>query len=217
MSDTDSFIEEVSEEVRRDNLFRIFRKYGWIAIAAVVLLVGGAAYNEWSKSKARSDAQSAGDQILGALQESDAGDRAAALGNLTTGDSQGAILGLLLAAESLNADEKADAIAALTTLAADAETPAVYSHLAELKILLIEGKSLTPEDRLARLAPLAIPGAPYRLLAEEQIGLAHLDAGDTTQAADVWRAILLDTEVTIGQRRRVSQLIIAVGGELDAA
>ena len=31
MSDTDSFIDEVTEEVRRDALFAQFRRYGWHA------------------------------------------------------------------------------------------------------------------------------------------------------------------------------------------
>lgn len=44
MSDTDSFIEEVTEEVRRDRLFGLMRRYGWIAVLAVLLLVGGTAY-----------------------------------------------------------------------------------------------------------------------------------------------------------------------------
>ena len=41
MSDTDSFIDEVSEEIRREKLFKTFRKYGWIGVALVVLVVGG--------------------------------------------------------------------------------------------------------------------------------------------------------------------------------
>ena len=49
VSDTDSFIEEVSEEVRRDRLFKIFKKYAWVAVLVVVLLVGGAAFNEYNK------------------------------------------------------------------------------------------------------------------------------------------------------------------------
>ena len=47
MSDTDSFIEEVSEEVRRDKLFATMRKYGWIAVLIVLLLVGGTVYREF--------------------------------------------------------------------------------------------------------------------------------------------------------------------------
>ena len=41
VSDTDSFIDEVSEEIRREKLFKTFRKYGWIGVALVVIVVGG--------------------------------------------------------------------------------------------------------------------------------------------------------------------------------
>ena len=44
MSDTDSFIDEVSEEIRREKLFTTFRKYGWIGVALVVIVVGGTGY-----------------------------------------------------------------------------------------------------------------------------------------------------------------------------
>ena len=43
MSETDSFIDEVNEEVRRDRLYAALRRYGWIAIVAVLAIVGGAA------------------------------------------------------------------------------------------------------------------------------------------------------------------------------
>ena len=52
MSDTDSFIDEVTEEVRRDKLFGYFRRYGWIAALVILALVGTTAYNEWKKSAA---------------------------------------------------------------------------------------------------------------------------------------------------------------------
>jgi hypothetical protein len=34
MSDTDSFIDEVTEEVRRDRMFFMLKRYGWIAVPA---------------------------------------------------------------------------------------------------------------------------------------------------------------------------------------
>ena len=57
MSDTDSFLQEVSEELRRDKLYRNIRKYGWIAILLVVVIVGGATYREYLKSKDTKAAQ----------------------------------------------------------------------------------------------------------------------------------------------------------------
>lgn len=217
MSDTDSFIEEVSEEVRRDNLFRVFRKYGWIAVAVVVLLVGGAAYNEWSKSRTRAAAETAGDGILAALGADAAGERVAALAALPDNGAHSGVLKLLLATESLQAEDRPAALAALGELAADASLPKPYAHLAELKLLLIAGDEISPTDRIARLEPLAAPGAPYRLLAEEQVALAKVASDDTSGALELLRAILLDTEVTQGQRRRVSQLIVALGGDTDPA
>jgi len=41
LSNPDSFIDEVTEEVRRDRLFRLFRKYGWIGVVIILGLVGG--------------------------------------------------------------------------------------------------------------------------------------------------------------------------------
>ncbi|KKK62940.1 hypothetical protein LCGC14_2999320, partial [marine sediment metagenome] len=68
MSNTDSFIDEVTEEVRRERLFGFLRRYGWIAVLAVVLIVGGAAYNEWRNASERAEAQAFGDALLAALE-----------------------------------------------------------------------------------------------------------------------------------------------------
>ena len=64
MSDTDSFIEEVSEEVRRDRLFGLFRKYAWVAILLVILIVGGAAFNEYRKITDQRNAAKLGDKLF---------------------------------------------------------------------------------------------------------------------------------------------------------
>ena len=45
MSDTDSFIEEVTEEVRRDRLYGLLRRYGWIAALVIILIGGGASWS----------------------------------------------------------------------------------------------------------------------------------------------------------------------------
>ena len=41
MSTPDSFVEEVTEAVRRDKLYAAFRKYGWIGGLVVIGIVGG--------------------------------------------------------------------------------------------------------------------------------------------------------------------------------
>ena len=76
MSDTDSFIEEVSEEVRRDRLYKVLRKYAWVGILAVVTIVGGTAYLEFQKAQARTDAEAVGTAIIKALDISNSEERA---------------------------------------------------------------------------------------------------------------------------------------------
>ncbi len=217
MSDTDSFIDEVSEEVRRDRLFKLMKRYGWIPIALVLLLVGGAAYNEWQKSQAQARAEALGDSILAAFQNQDAEKRAAALAAVQADGVQGALVALLGAGEDVRADKRDAAIAALEKVAADATLDQTYRQLAELKLILLQGDTVPAAERMSRLEPLAAPGAPYRLLAEEQMAIAEISAGDTAAALTRLQAILDDTEVTTGLRRRASQLIVALGGDLSPA
>ena len=82
MSDTDSFIEEVTEEVRRDRLFALLRRYGWIAGLAVLAIVGGAAWNEWQSAQATKQAQALGDGVIAALEAPEASTRADALASV---------------------------------------------------------------------------------------------------------------------------------------
>ena len=82
-----------------------------------------------------------------------------------------------------------------------------------------DAKGGKPEPkRTERIAKaLARAGSPLRLLAEEQIALIEVETGDTEAAIARFQSILADAEVTAGLRQRVSQVIVALGGELDAA
>ena len=50
-------MQEVSDEVRRDKLFGFFRRYAWIGIVLVLLLVSAAGVNEYRKSQLKLDAE----------------------------------------------------------------------------------------------------------------------------------------------------------------
>ena len=73
------------------------------------------------------------------------------------------------------------------------------------------------EEIIARLEPLALPGAPYRLLALEQIALAEVSRGETDAALDLLREIISDDAAGEGLRQRALQLIVALGGDPAAA
>ena len=216
MSDTDSFIEEVSEEVRRDRLYGYMRKYGWIAVLAILALVGGAAYNEYSKAQERAKAQTAGDAILAALEADEPDARVAALEAVRGQDiTQGAkaVVSLMQAAEQGAADYAAGSQAALEKIAVDGSLPEIYRQIASFKAASQSDGSLSVEDRRIRLEALSAPGTSLRLLATEQLALIDIETADTEAALEKLQGIVVDAEVTAGLRQRATQLIIALGAE----
>ena len=213
MSETDSFIDEVTEEVRRDRLYAMFRKYGWIGVAAVVLIVGGAAWNEWSKARAEARAQAFGDAVAAALANNDPAARTAALSAIeaSSGAGHGAILALLTASQAEASGDVPKALAALKMVADDTGLSPTYRQLAQLKSVMLGGEGMAPADRDALLAELAAPGAPYRTLAMEQQALVLIDAGKTDEAVKILTALRDDAEASGGQQARAIQLLTVLG------
>lgn len=213
MSDNDSFINEVTEEVRRDRLFSLMRRYGWLVVLAILLIVGGAAWNEWRKATAREEAQAFGDAILAALSAREASDRATALDAVAApGPGGAAVVDLLASAERSEADTS-EAARRLLELADTPDTPAIYRHLAILKAVALPGSGLSSEARRERLAPLAAQPGLLRLLAEEQLAMIDIETGARGAALDRLSALAADAEATPPLRRRVGQVIVALGQE----
>ncbi len=214
MSDSDSFIDEVTEEVRRDRLFGYVRRYGWLAVLCVVLLVGGAAWNEWRKAAERQRAQEFGDAILAALERPERADRADALAAVEAPGADGdAVLALLTAAEE-GGDDPAGAARRLLALAdSTGDVPQAYRQLATLKAVAIPESGLDAADRRMRLEGLTQAGGLVRLLAEEQLALLEIESGNRDAALERLQRIVEDAEATAGLRQRAAQVIVALGGE----
>lgn len=209
MSNNDSFIDEVTDEVRRDRLFAAFRKYGWIGVVLVLVIVGGAAWTEWQKSVAASRAQAFGDTALAALSKP-AEERAAALAALPADADQKAIRDLLLAA---NPDsDKAGALAALDKVAGDGAVPQVYRDLAVLRRAGVAGPDQPLADRRAALQGVAVPGRAFRVLAEEQLAYLLIEEGKKPEALAALTALIQDQETPTAMRRRLGLVITALGG-----
>lgn len=215
MSNPDSFIDEVSEDLRRDKLFATFKRYGWIAALGIIAIVGTAAYTEWTRAQDRAEAQAYGDAIFAALNTQDANGRVDALAAITPPEDGGPILALLTAAEATAAEETDRALAALRSLADDPLTPAVYRDLANLRLLLLGGEALGIEDRLVRIEALSAPGAPFRQIAREQQALVMIEQGETDSAIELLIDIAEDATSTNGQRQRAAQLVISLGGSFE--
>lgn len=218
MSDSDSFIDEVTEEVRRDRLFAMFRRYGWIAAVAIVAIVGGAAYKEYNAAQNRQAAEALGDSITTALQANDAAGRAAELSTVTAESPGGnAVVEFSLAAAQAEAGNTSSAVATLNAIAVNGEIPEIYRQIASFKALILQaGDESTIDERRTGLQALAQPGNPLRMLAEEQLALLSLEQDDTEAAIAKYQEILQDAETTSDLKQRATQAIVALGGKPEA-
>ena len=212
MSDTDSFIDEVSEEIRREKLFKTFRKYGWIGIALVVIVVGGTGYREYSRAAEKSASEAFGSDVLAALQQNDPSARVAQLDTITAPNAAaGAMIAMMQAAELSSDSEGAAAAAKLEAAALNSDLDNMYRDILNFKRLTTPESGLENNERRMGFEQLATPGNPLRLLAEEQLALLDLASGDTEAAVNRLSMILEDSELTQGLRQRAGQLMIALG------
>ncbi len=214
MSDVDSFIDEVTEEVRRDRLFLLLRRWGWVGVLAVVLIVGGAAFNEIRKARATSQAEDLGDAILAALAQNDSAERASGLANVPSSSVGGdAIVDMLLSASQSETGSTSEAVESLNSIAVQGDLPEIYRAIAAFKALLLQSDTLPAADRRQQFEALAAPGAPLRLLAEEQLALIDVSEGNVDAAIERLQAMRQDAEIGVDLQQRAAQLIVALGGE----
>ncbi|WP_116082721.1 hypothetical protein [Tropicimonas sp. IMCC34011] len=217
MSNNESFIDEVNDEVRRDRLFRMMKRWGWIPILLVVLLVAGAAWYEYRQSREIAEARAFGDAVLTALELPDDAARTDALAEIRAAEGEMPVLSLLLAAERLAGSDPEASAEALRPVVADADISRIYGDLAAFKMVLLgEAGGVDNTTRAQLLERIATPGAPYRALAMEQQAIDLAAAGEDDQALELAQSLLDEPNLTQGLIRRVTQLIVALEGEPES-
>ena len=209
MSDTDSFIDEVTEEVRRDRLFGYFRRYGWIPAVIILLLVGGTAYSEWSKSVVAQAAQVRGDALLDALEVQDKPESISALSSIVAQEDTDVVASFLLAGldQSLASE-------LLTVIAENMEQPKYIRDLARLK-LAATPDAASKDEAVSILTDLSAPGGLYRNAATEILVALELQRGNRDVALVLLQSHVQDAGATQAQVQRMGELIVALGAIPD--
>ena len=209
MSETDSFIAEVTEDVRRDRLFGLFRRFGWIPAALIVIIVSGTAYNEWSKSKADKLAQVRGDALLAAMDTVDEAARATALNEIASQGSENIVAQMLAAGA-----KDGNSINFLNAVIKNTDQPEYIRDLAKLKLTMIPGAQ-TNEQKLKTLDILSQPGGIYRNAAVEILVAFELELGNPNKAIEFLKSHIQDAEASRAQVQRMAELLVALGSEPD--
>ncbi|QUS35455.1 hypothetical protein [Falsirhodobacter algicola] len=215
MSNSDNFINEVADELRREKLFNAAKRFGWIAVLAVVAIAGGVAWTEWQDRTDTAEARALGDTLFAALDADDPATRRSALDAVDASGERGALVGLMQASDP--EQDKAATLAALDrVIGMDGLSPQ-FHDLAVLRKVVVAGGDLSVEERRALLRPISGPGQPYRPLALELLAYLDLEGGDRDAAIEGLRALLTDQQAPQDLRQRVAQVITALGGSTTEA
>ncbi len=219
MSDRDSFIDEVSEEVRRDRMFSLWKRYGPFVIGAVVAVVIATGVKAWLDGEAADAARQAGGALIAAADAPPA-EAAAALESLAaeTDHKGAALLARLRAAAALAAaGETAKAADAYDEVAADAGADRTLQDFAAYRAVALRAPAMEPVAAAAAFAPIAEGAGPFRLLGLEGQASAWIREGRRDDAIDALRRITEADETPNGLRQRVAATLTALGAPIDAA
>jgi hypothetical protein len=214
---TDIF-QEVDEEVRREQLAKLWQRYGYYIIAGCVLLVVGVGvwrgYDWWETRKA-AESGAAFEQAVMLAESGKPQEAEAAFAKLAADGSAGYRLlsRLREAAELARSDPKA-AIKSYDDIAGDRGAGQVIQDLAALRagFLLVDSDSYA--DMRARLEPLTVPDRPFRYSARELLALSAWRQGDMGAARQWTDMIMTDPQTPSGARSRaeiLSELVAASG------
>ncbi|MGO4198554.1 tetratricopeptide repeat protein [Rhizobium sp. YAF28] len=220
----DSFIREVNEELRSDQMKGAVRRFGRYIIAIAVLIVlgtiGKVAYEYWDNTRS----SGAGDQFLAAMKLADENKTDEALAALDKLEKEGhgayPVLARMRAAtvQSQKGDN-AGAIASFQTIAKDKSVPAAVQDAAKMRAgwLLIENGAY--EQVSAAVEEMAVPGNAFRHSAREALGLAAYKAGNMAQARQWFQSIVDDVDSPRGVANRAHMMLdlITASGKAPAA
>jgi hypothetical protein len=214
----DSLLREVEEDLRRDRMLRLWKRYGSFAIGLVVgLLLVVAGYQVWkhferqrlaeaSLQFAEAGAAAAGDPALAA----------AGFAALAGDGPRGyALLARLQEAALLaRQGDRAGAVAAYDR-AARASDDAIYRDLATLMSVLVAMQApiaeLDANDVQGKLVRLSGDGNPWRYSARELQALLALKSGQAAEAERLLKQLVADPQVPAGVRER-AEVMLATSG-----
>lgn len=221
---TDIF-QEVEEDLRRDQLTRLWKKYGIQAIAAAVvavLLASGVVgwkayraaqartasmkYQEVTSAGERDSAPKAPEELIASLD--------AAAKDLTGGYK---VLAEFERAAALVRSGHADeAVKALDAIARDKSRDISLRDTARLKAAYLETETKSFADMKEKLAPLTEPESAFRFAAGELLGYAAFRAGDLAAARTYFQTITADVTAPADIRQRAEDMLAEIAQRLPA-
>jgi hypothetical protein len=206
--------QEVDEEVRREQLKKLWDRYGiFVVIAAILVVAAIGAWRgyQWWEAKKAAEAGAAFEAASTLAETGKHSEAEAAFAKIAADGTAGYrhLARLREAAELAQGDAKA-AVAVYDKIAAEGAVGPVLQDLAALRAgaLLVDTTSFA--EARQRLEPLTGDDRTFRHTARELLMLAAWRAGDSTAAKRWFDMIIADVQTPAATRSRV-EMLMALG------
>lgn len=221
-NDGETFLKEVDDELRREQIGNFFTRYGWWIIGGVVLIlaaVGG--YLWWSGRQAQSR-EAAGESLIAAVGQLNGTAEAAnaakpqidALAGNSIEGYRAAALFARATAQAQSGDNRAS-IATLRSIEGDQGLDQVYRDAALIRRTQLEFDSLQPQEVISRLGTMATSDNAWAGAAAELVGAAHLKMNRPDLAGPMFVRIARDQNAPETLRQRASMMASSLGLDPD--
>ncbi|MFL6786575.1 MAG: tetratricopeptide repeat protein [Sphingomicrobium sp.] len=218
----ETFLREVDENLRRDQLRDFFKAYGNWLIAAVVLFLAASGGLIWWKQHRVQQHEAEVEKLAQVYKDVGTGNNSQAqqqFDELSKSGSKAVRASALFAraAVALQQNDTKLAISTFKSVAEDSSLPRPYRDAALVRQTALEFDQLQPQDVIARLAPLAKPGEPWFGTAGEMTALAMIKQGKRQEAGQLFAAIAKDNGVPQTIRARAVQVAGSLGVDASTA
>lgn len=219
---TDTFVREVDENLRRDQLRDFFKNYGnWLIGGLLLFLAASGGYIWYQQHKVdRSEAEV--EQLQGIYKDIGSGNTTKAPQQLDTlaesgSNSVRASALFTRAALAIQQNDLKLATAKYKDIANDSSLPQPYRDAALIRQTALEFDQLQPQEVISRLEPLAKPGNPWFGSAGEMTALALIKQGKKQQAGQLFATLAKDKDVPDSLRGRAIQIAGSLGADASSA
>ncbi|MCL4766079.1 MAG: tetratricopeptide repeat protein [Hyphomicrobiaceae bacterium] len=205
--DRDAMMRELESEVRREQMAKLWDRYGVYVIAVVALLIVGVGGFKWWEARSLAAAETAGARYQAAVQLAEAGkgDEARQAFEAMARDAPSgyaALARLQLAGEAAAAGKTADALAAYEGIAGDGSVDLLLRQYAQLQSAALKVDTADFTEMKNRLTPLLAENNAWRFSARELLGLSAYRAGRLEESRQVFLELAADQKTPPSVRER---------------
>jgi len=202
-----NIFQEIQDDMERQKLEALWKRYGiWIIVAAVALVAGTGGYTAWNSWKTEQHQKSTA-ALMAVIKSSDSEEtkQFSALQDFAEsnpGTTQAALAKLRAADLAAKGNTPEAAIKIYDALAHDAEVDVALRQLAELLSIRSQLNTANPADLIKRLEPLTQQTAPWHFTALEYTGYLVLKSGDKNKAKQIFTDLSRnpDAPKAVGER-----------------